>query len=143
MSGMDYINSDGKNFTPVSAATPLPVSAGIALNSTDRALKGNQKTTLSNTTSETTIVTAAAAIFNDLYGLILANSGGSATKVDIRDDTGGTIRATLEVPAGDTRGFMLPPTGALAQTAVNKNWTAQCSVATTALEVTALFAKNS
>lgn len=107
-----------------------------------RDLKGNQKATLSNTTSETTIVTAVASTFLDLYGLFLANSGASATKVDIRDTTGGTIRATIEVPAGDTRGFTLPVDSAMAQTAVNTNWTAQCSAATTALEVTSLFVKN-
>lgn len=107
-----------------------------------RELRGMQQTQLSNTTSETTIVTAAASIFNDLYGLILANTGATATKVSIRDDTAGTVRAIIYVPAGDTRGFMLPADAGLPQTAVNKNWTAQCSVATTALEVTALFAKN-
>lgn len=107
-----------------------------------RDLKSDQQTALSNTTSETTIITAVASTFLDLYGLILANTGASATKVTIRDDTAGTVRAIIYVPAGETRGFMLPVDSAIKQAAVNKPWTAQCSVATTAMEVTAMFVKN-
>lgn len=107
-----------------------------------RELLGNQQTQLSNTTTETTIVTAASSVFNDLYGLVLANTGASATKVSIRDDTAGTVRAIVYVPAGETRGFMLPAASALSQTATNKNWTAQCGTATTALEVTAMYVKR-
>jgi hypothetical protein len=107
-----------------------------------RILKGTQKATLSNTTSETTIVTQVASTFLDLYGLILAISGASTTKVDIRDTTGGSIIATIEVPTLETRGFMLEVSSAIPQTTVNTNWTAQCTTATTALEVTALYVKN-
>lgn len=105
-----------------------------------RDLVGQQKTTLSNTTSETTIVTAVTSTFLDVLSFNFVNSGSTATKVDIRDDTAGTIRATFFVPATDMRGqtYTLPFT----QTAVNKNWTAQCSAATTALEVTVQFVKN-
>lgn len=107
-----------------------------------RELLGNQQTQLSNTTTETTIITAASSVFNDLYGLILANTGASATKVSIRDDTAGTVRAIVYVPVGETRGFMLPAASTMSQTATNKNWTAQCGTATTSLEVTALFVKR-
>lgn len=107
-----------------------------------RDLKGNQQTSISNSTSETTIVTAVASTFLDLYGLILANTGATTTKVSIRDDTAGTVRAIIEVPTLETRGFMLPVDSAIPQTAVNKNWTATCASATTAMEVTALFVKN-
>lgn len=107
-----------------------------------RDLKGMQQTQISASTSETTIVTAVASTFLDLYGLILANTGATTTKVSIRDDTAGTVRAIIEVPTLETRGFMLPVDSALPQTAVNKNWTATCASSTTALEVTALFVKN-
>lgn len=107
-----------------------------------RVLKGTQKTTISASTSEITIVTAVAATFLDLYGLVLSNTGSTTTKVDIRDTTGGSIIATIEVPATDTRGFMLPVDSAIGQTTVNTNWTAQCAASTTAMEVTALFVKN-
>lgn len=104
-----------------------------------RSLKGTAQVQLSATTSETTIIAATASTFHDVYGLILANTGASTTKVSIRDDTAGTVRAIIEVPTLETRGFMLPVDSAMPQTAVNKNWTAQCGTATTALEVTALY----
>ncbi len=107
-----------------------------------RELKGIAHTRISDSTSETTIVPAEAGVLNDLYGLILANTGASPTTVSIRDATAGAVRATFQVPAGDTRGLMLPVDSAMPQAAANNNWTATCSAATTALEVTALFVKN-
>lgn len=104
-----------------------------------RGLKGNAQVQLSNTTTETTIIAATASKFHDVYGIILANTGASTTKVSLRDDTAGTVRAIIEVPTLETRGFMLPIDSAIAQTAVNKNWTAQCGTATTALEVTVFY----
>lgn len=104
-----------------------------------RALKGTFQVSLSNTTTETTILAATASTFHDIYGLILANTGATTTKVSIRDDTAGTVRAIIEVPTLETRGFMLPVDSAVPQTAVNKNWTAQCASATTALEVTGFY----
>lgn len=107
-----------------------------------RILKASQKTTISNTTAETTIVTQIASTFCDVYGIILANSGATTTKVDIRDTTGGSIIATIEVPTLETRGFMLPVDSGFSQATVNTNWTAQCAAATTAMEVTAFYVKN-
>lgn len=105
-----------------------------------RDLISDQKTTISNTTSETTIVTAVGSTKLDVVSITLTNSGASATKVDVRDTTGGTIRWTGYVPATDMRGIVFPVP--MPQTTVNTNWTAQCSVATTALEVTVQYAKN-
>lgn len=107
-----------------------------------RTLKGTQNTIITASTAETTIVTAVASTFLDLYGLILANTGATTTKVNIRDTTGGSIIATLEVPTLETRGFMLSVDSAIAQTTVNTNWTAQCASSTSSLEVTALYVKN-
>lgn len=107
-----------------------------------RDLKGVTQTQISNSTSETTIVAAVASTFCDLYGLILANTGATTTKVTIKDATAGTTRAIIEVPTLETRGFMLPVDSAVPQAVVNNNWTATCASATTALEVTALFVKN-
>lgn len=115
----------------------------VTVDGAPRELRGTQKATLSNTTAETTIVTAGAAgIFNDIYGLVLANTGVTTTKVDIRDATAGTIIGTFEVPAGETRGFMLPAGSAIPQTTAANNWTAQCASATTAMEITALYIKT-
>lgn len=107
-----------------------------------RDLKGITQTSVSNTTSETTIIAAVASTFLDLYGLILANTGATTTKVTIKDATSGTTRAIIEVPTLETRGFMLPVDSAIPQAAVNNNWTVTCGSATTALEVTAFWVKN-
>ncbi len=107
-----------------------------------RDLKGIQQTQISNSTSETTIVTAVGSTFLDIYGIILANTGASTTKVTIKDSTSGTTRAIVEVPTLETRGFMLPVDSAIPQAAVNNNWTATCGTATTALEVTVFYVKN-
>lgn len=104
-----------------------------------RGLKGTFQVQISASTSETTILAATAATFHDVYGLILANTGATTTKVSIRDDTAGTVRMIIEVPTLETRGFMLPVDSAIPQTAVNKNWTAQCGSSTAALEVTGLY----
>lgn len=107
-----------------------------------RDLKGVTQTSISASTSETTIIAAVASTFMDLYGLILANTGATTTKVTIKDATAGTTRAVIEVPTLETRGFMLPVDSAIPQATVNNNWTATCASSTTALEVTALWVKN-
>lgn len=135
-------------------ANPTAVADGQAVNATFdklgkqvvvgaiRDLKGVTQTQVSNTTSETTIVAAVASTFLDLYGIILANTGASTTKVTIKDSTAGTTRAIIEVPTLETRGFMLSVDSALVQGTVNNNWTVTCGTATTALEVTAFWVKN-
>jgi len=106
-----------------------------------RAIKQRSKTSIAGT-SETTIVSAGpAGIFNDLYGVIIANTGAVTTKVDLRDTTGGAVQITLEVPANDTRGFMLPAPSSTDQTGSATNWTAQAASSTN-LEITAFFVTN-
>jgi hypothetical protein len=107
-----------------------------------RDLKAMQSTTITASTSETTIVTAIASTFCDLYGLILSNSSATATSVTIKDSTTGTTRAVIYVPAGDTRGFMLGAGDALPQATVNTNWTATSSASITSLFVSAYYVKN-
>lgn len=109
-----------------------------------RASKGKQNTTITTSTAETTIVTAGGAgVFNDVYGLILTNTSGSACNVTIKDSTGGTTVTVIAVPAGETRGFMLPRGSAVPQTTSQKNWTATCSASITSMVVTALYSINS
>lgn len=107
-----------------------------------RDLKGNQKTTITSSTSETTIITAVASTFCDLYGLTIANTSATACNVTIKDATAGTTRFILAIPAGETRGFMLDPGGAVPQSAVNNNWTATCSASVASIEITALYVQN-
>jgi hypothetical protein len=109
----------------------------------NRPNKGVQQTAITTAAVETTIITAGAAgVFRDLYGLILANTGATATSVTIKDATTGTTRMILQVPAGDTRGFMLPCESAIPQAVAANNWTATLGSSTTSLQVTALWVKN-
>lgn len=107
-----------------------------------RDLIGTQTTTISASTSETTIVTAAASTFNDLIMLIISNTSASTnTRIDFRDTTTGTILFSLESVGGAAPvGFSLPVP--IPQTSVNTNWTAQCSVSTTDIRIYAVFVKN-
>lgn len=106
--------------------------------------RGIEHTTISGSTSETTIVTAASSIFKDLYGLILNNTGGTTTVCEIRDSTSGSIQMVLTAPtATGPVGFTLPVGSAVPQTTSNNNWTATCSPATSDLEVTALYVNKS
>jgi hypothetical protein len=135
-------------------ANPTAVTDGQVVNTTHdklgkliavsalRDLKAMQSTTITASASETTIVTAIASTFNDLFGLILTNSSATPTNVTIKDSTGGTTRAVIYVPAGDTRGFMLGAGEALPQSTVNTAWTATSSASITSLFVSAYYVKN-
>lgn len=114
----------------------------IVLPITIRDLTGTQTTTLSATTSETTIVTAASGVFNDLVMLIVSNTSASTnTRIDFRDTTGGTVLFSLWSQAGaPPTGFVLPLP--IPQTTVNTNWTAQCATSTTDVRIYAVYAKN-
>lgn len=107
-----------------------------------RELKGRQATTITSSTAETTIVTAVASTFLDLYGLIIANTSATGVEVSIRDATAGSVIETFYVPANDTRGFMLPVDSAVPQAAVNNNWTAQCGASVASIKITAMYVKN-
>lgn len=112
----------------------------ITIPQAPRDLIGTQTTTIAASTAETTIVTAAASIFNDLVLVTVANTSGTATRVDFRDDTAGSVIFSLYVPAGQTVGFA--PQVPLPQTAVNKNWTATCITSLTDLRIFVEFVKN-
>lgn len=113
----------------------------VVLPGTVRDLIGTQTTTISASTSETTIVTAAASVFNDLLMLICSNTSATAARIDFRDTTAGTVLFSIYVPAGDVRGFSLGGV-VIPQTSVNTNWTAQSSASVTDLRIYAVFAKN-
>ncbi len=113
----------------------------VVLPVTIRDLIGTQTTTISASTSETTIITAAASVFNDLMLLVVSNTSATATRVDFRDTTAGSILFSIYVPAGDVRGFSMGGV-AVPQTSVNTNWTAQSSASITDLRIYAVWAKN-
>lgn len=113
-----------------------------AVISSTGAARGDQHTTITASTAETTVVTADAAKLLGVYGLVLTNTSASATSVTIRDGSGGTIRAVFDIPPVDTRGFIGAPDGAMQQAIVNNNWTAQCGTSVTSLEVTVMYTKT-
>lgn len=113
----------------------------VVLSGTIRDLRGTQTTTISASTSETTIVTAASSIFNDLIMVVVSNTSATAVRLDFRDTTGGSVIFSLYAPAGQAVGFSVPGT-AVPQTSVNTNWTAQSSASVTDLRIFALFEKN-
>ncbi len=107
-----------------------------------RDLKGNQKTTITSSTAETTIVTADATNFLDIYRLVIANTSATACNVTIKDATSGTTRYIFAIPAGETRGFSGNESAAHKQATANNNWTATCSASVASIEITAEFVKN-
>jgi len=113
----------------------------VMVGSAPRTLKLNQVTTITASTAETTIVTAVASTFLDLYGLIVTNTSATAVTIALKDATAGTTRLNIAVPPGDTRGFMLPIDAAIKQTAVNNNWTATTQSVTSVI-ITALTVSN-
>ena len=94
-----------------------------------------------SSTGETTLIAALASTFRDLVMLVISNTSSTAVRVDIRDDTAGTIRWSLMVAAnggGAVIKFPVP----LTQAAVNTNWTAQLSAAVTDVRVNAIAVDN-
>jgi len=112
----------------------------VVIPGTVRDLVGTQTTTISSSTSETTIVTAAASVFNDLTAITVSNTSATATRVDFRDTTAGSVLFSIYIPAGDVRGvaFQRP----VPQTSVNTNWTAQSSTSVADLRIYVVYDKN-
>ena len=107
-----------------------------------RDLKAFQHTSISSSTAETTVLTAVASTFLDVYGCIVANSSATGTEVTFKDSTAGTTRFIIAVPAGETRGFMLPESAAHNQATVNTNWTATCADSVAAILISMFAVKN-
>jgi hypothetical protein len=110
---------------------------------TVRDLKGTQTTTISASTTETTIVTAGGAgVFNDPIAILVANtSTATSTRIDFRDATAGTIRFSMQCPANQTTGFVIPGES-IPQTTAAANWTAQCATSTTDVRIYVVYEKN-
>lgn len=104
-----------------------------------RELITKQTTTIS-TTTETTILTAVSSTFLDLVMLVITNTSATATRVDIRDTTAGTVLWSVAVAANG--GAVLNFPVAIPQTTVNTNWTAQLSGAVTDIRILAVAVKN-
>jgi hypothetical protein len=134
---VDFSGADN-DYTPFSVT---PKGQVITANA-PRGRKLHQKTTITSSTSETTVLTAAASTFHDVYGVIVTNTSATATEVTFKDATAGTTRFIISAPANDTRGFMLPVDAAFTQAAVNNNWTATCADSVASIEITVIAVKN-
>lgn len=112
----------------------------VPTNTHVRALVGQQTTTITSSTAETTFITAIASTFCDISTLSITNKSASSTVVTIRDATAGTTRMVHNIPAGG--GIVLPFHTPLPQTAVNNNWTIQCTTSVDSLYIHATYLKN-
>lgn len=145
----------GTSNVAVQGSLPLPTGASTAtlqttgntsLSSIDTKLPSrtqidSQSTTITSSTAETTIVSAVASTFCDLYHLDIWNTSLlTATSLAIRDSTGGTVLATYDLPANRFISLDFDPPWA--QTTANNNWTADCGTSTNAIVINALFVKN-
>lgn len=120
----------------------VDTSGRILTANAPRALKTSQQTTITSSTSETTVLTAVASTFLDVYGVIVTNTSATVTKVTFKDATAGTTRFVIEVPAAETRGFMLPIDAAHLQSSSNNNWTATCGTSVASVEITVMAVKS-
>ena len=111
--------------------------------SNPRDLRGNQQTTITSSTAETTIVTAGAAgVFNDVHDIVIANTSATACNVTIKDATAGTTRFVFAVPSGQTVRWSVPSCDAHKQVAAANNWTATCGTSVASISITALYVSN-
>lgn len=104
-----------------------------------RSFKVFQFTTITSSTAETTVLTGDVSNMLDVYGVIATNNSATVTKLTFKDATGGTTRFSLEVPALETRGFMLHCDCAYNQATANANWTATCGTSVNNVDI-AMFA---
>lgn len=111
----------------------------------NRADVDSTETTITGNT-ETTIIPALPNTYQDLIALLISNTSATAVRVDIRDQSStvgnppsknGVI--PLFVPAGDTRGLIIPGP-ALYQSNPGQAWTATVSSAVTDIRVWAYMA---
>ena len=105
-----------------------------------RELCGQQVTTITSSTTETTIITAGGAgVFNDLTHLTISNSSATGTLVTIKDTTGGTTRAIYYVGPGATADMAFTP--GFTQTSAAATWTATCGTSVASIYIVASYAR--
>lgn len=100
-----------------------------------------QNTITLTSTTETTLIAAAASTFHDIVWLFLSNSSATQVVVSIRDSTAGTIRLNVTLAASGGGAQIALPVQ-LTQATVNNNWTAQLSGAVSSVYITAIAVKN-
>lgn len=127
-----------------SAYQPITGSTVTAILDCQRQNVVKSSAVITNTTTETVLLSSGAAnVFNDMSLLILTNTSGTGTRVDIRSGggpSGGATDFSIFVPAGDTRG--VPLSHQWPQTTAAVNWTIQTIPAVTDLRAFGTFCKE-
>ena len=96
-------------------------------------------TTIS-TTTETIILSSVASVYQDITLMVITNTSATATRIDIRDSTGGAIVYSVNLAAFG--GAVIPFQPPLTQTSLNQNWTATLGTAVTDVRVLVTAVKN-
>jgi len=106
----------------------------------DRGLLTKSGVITVSTTTETTLIAAGGTgVFLDLVYLHCENTSTTATRVDIRDATAGTIRDVIECPAAaGTCGGYVNSLAPFTQTTANSAWTIQLATAVTDVRCVAM-----
>jgi hypothetical protein len=137
-----YINKHGTSKTLASqektgGAHVLNVKPG-----SPRSLMDTNVLTLTSTTTETILIAAIASTYSDITSLVFANKHATTgTVVEIRDDTAGTVRLTVFVPAAQTVHVSFPQ-NSLKQAVLNKPWTAKCITSVDSVYITAISERS-
>ena len=109
----------------------------IGLNA-PRELVGNQVTTITSSTTETTIVTAGGSgVYRDLTSLTVTNKSATGTVCTLKDASAGTTRGIYYAAAGG--GFSIPFSTPKAQSSANAAWTLTSATSVDSLYITAEF----
>ncbi len=123
---------DNVPILPMMDSVGREISAGAC----PRDLVAQQQTTITNSASETTIMSAVSGQNVDLTSLDITNASAAAVTVTIKDATAGTTRAMYDIAANGGM-VKLWTTPFMQAAAVNNNWTATLSNATTTVHITA------
>lgn len=100
-----------------------------------------QGTVTLTTTAETTLIAAGAAgVFHDLTNIFVANTSGTARRIDFRDATAGAVIFSINVGANVTNTTALPVQ--IVQTTAANNWTVQMDANATDVRIFAGAVKN-
>lgn len=117
----------------------------VVVNEHVRALRVQNTITITNSTTETTLLAAGASgVFHDLTMLVLTNATATAVTVTLKDATAGTTRGIYDLAAigAGNSSIILPfPTTLLQATAAN-NWTLTLSVNTVTVHAQVTAVKN-
>lgn len=106
-----------------------------------RELISVQTTTITNSSAETTVVTAGGAnVFRDLSSIAITNRSGTAVSCTLKDATAGTTRAIYSIAANG--GIVVPFPIPMPQAAANGNWTITLSVNTVTVDINTVYVNN-